>query len=132
MGQWGYDGYTLSPIVYTDLCACDKECVVELEFDAALMAAQPRLYGKQGVFARCRVLTPEFKERFAMSYDPYTMLPDEYLNVSQGPNFITEYPFEIVKWLNRYDESIEKCLPALKASKRVDEEFLRKLEAQLQ
>ncbi|MBQ5752942.1 MAG: DUF5110 domain-containing protein [Alistipes sp.] len=130
-GEWCYDGYTLSPIIYTDLYSCDKECVIELEFDSQAMAAQPRLYGKQGVFARCRVLTPEFKERYSTSYDPYAMLPDEYLNVSQAPNFITEYPFEIIKWLNRYDESIEKCLPSLKASGRVDEEFLSKLEAQL-
>jgi alpha-glucosidase len=130
-GEWCYDGYTLSPIIYTDLYSCDKECVIELEFDSQAMATQPRLYGKQGVFARCRVLTPEFKERYSTSYDPYAMLPDEYLNVSQAPNFITEYPFEIIKWLNRYDESIEKCLPSLKASGRVDEEFLSKLEAQL-
>lgn len=130
-GEWGYDGYTLSPIVYTDLCACDKECIVELVFDAEQMAAQPKLYGKQGIFARCRVLTPEFKERYATSYDPYTMLPDEYMNVSQTPNFITEYPRDVLKWIDRYEKGLAECVPALKASKRVDDEFLHKLEVQL-
>ena len=105
-GEWGYDGYSLSPIVYTDFCDCGKECVVELEFDSQLQMHQPRLYGKQGIFNRCVVLTPEFKERYAVSYDPYPLLPDEYMNVSQTPNFISEYPERIVEWLDRYEQSL--------------------------
>ena len=129
-GEWSYDGYTLAPIVYTDFCECDKECVVELEFDEQLLKHQPRLYGKQGIFNRCVVLTPEFKERYAISYDPYPLLPDEYMNVSQTPNFIMEYPEQIVKWLDRYDSSFEICVPALEKSGRVDAEFISKLKAQ--
>ncbi|MBQ6870337.1 MAG: DUF5110 domain-containing protein, partial [Alistipes sp.] len=129
-GEWGYDGYSLSPIVYTDLCDCNKECVVEIEFDSQLQKHQPRLYGKQGIFNRCVVLTPEFKERYAVSYDPYPLLPDEYMNVSQTPNFIVEYPERIVEWLDRYERSFEACIPALKASGRVDAEFISKLECQ--
>jgi alpha-glucosidase len=129
-GQWGYDGYSLSPIVYTDLCDCNKECVVEIEFDAELLHHQPRLYGKQGIFNRCVVLTPEFKESYAVSYDPYPLLPDEYMNVSQAPNFIMEYPTRIVEWLDRYEKSFEICIPALEKSGNVDAEFISKLKAQ--
>ena len=129
-GQWGYDGYSLSPIVYTELCDCDKECVVELEFDSELQRHQPRLYGKQGIFNRCLALTPEFKERYAVSYDPYPLLPDEYMNVSQSPNYITEYPERIVEWLDRYEKSFEICIPALEKSGNVDAEFITKLKAQ--
>ena len=129
-GQWGYDGYSLSPVVYTELCDCDKECVVELEFDMELQKHQPRLYGKQGIFNRCLALTPEFKERYAVSYDPYPLLPDEYMNVSQTPNYIVEYPERIVEWLDRYEKSFEICIPALEKSGHVDAEFITKLKAQ--
>ena len=129
-GEWGYDGYTLSPIVYTNLCDCDKECVVELAFDSIKQQHQTRLYGKQGIFNRCVHLTPEFKERYAVSYDPYPLLPDEYMNVSQTPNFIMEYPQRIVEWLDRYEQSFEECIPSLEKSGHVDAEFITKLKAQ--
>ena len=129
-GEWGYDGYTLSPIVYTNLCDCDKECVVELVFDSIKQQHQTRLYGKQGIFNRCVHLTPEFKERYAVSYDPYPLLPDEYMNVSQTPNFIMEYPQRIVEWLDRYEQSFEECIPSLEKSGHVDTEFITKLKAQ--
>ena len=131
-GQWGYDGYSLSPIVYTDLVDCSKDCVVELTFDPGLQQHQPRLYGKQGIFNRCVVLTPEFKESYAVSYDPYPLLPDEYMNVSQTPNFIMEYPSRIVEWLDRYEQSLEKCIPALEASGNVDAKFIVKLKRQFE
>ena len=129
-GEWSYDGYTLAPIVYTDMCECDKDCVVEVVFDSQLQQHQPRLYGKQGIFARCVDLTPEFKERYAKSYDPYPLLPDAYMNVSQSPNFITEYPQRIVEWLDRYDKNFEICIPTLESSGQVDAEFVQKLKAQ--
>ena len=131
-GQWGYDGYSLSPIIYTDFVDCNKDCVVELVFDSKLQKHQPRLYGKQGIFNRCVVLTPEFKERYAVSYDPYPLLPDEYMNVSQTPNFIMEYPARIVEWLDRYDQSFEKCIPTLEQSGNVDAEFIVKLKRQFE
>ena len=128
---WTYDGYSLAPVVRTGDCDCAEECVVELVFKAGDMAAQPRLYGKQGVFNRCVVLTPEFKEIYAVDYDPYTMLPDEYMNVSQIPNFITEYPAEISKWLDLYEENIEKVIPSLEALGFLDKDFIARLKAQL-
>ncbi len=131
-GEWSYDGYTLSPIVYTNLCDCDKECVVELAFDSIKQQHQTRLYGKQGIFNRCVHLTPEFKERYAVSYDPYPLLPDEYMNVSQTPNFIMEYPHRIVEWLDRYEQSFEECIPSLEKSGHVDTEFITKLKAQFE
>ena len=129
-GEWGYDGYTLAPVVYTDMCECNRDCVVEIIFDSQLQQHQPRLYGKQGIFARCVALTPEFKERYAKSYDPYPLLPDAYMNVSQSPNFITEYPQRIVEWLDRYDKSFDICIPTLESSGQVDAEFMHKLKAQ--
>ena len=129
-GEWSYDGYTLAPIVYTESMSVSKGCVVELTFDEAMQREQPRLYGLQRIFNRCVVLTPEFKERYAESYDPYPLLPDAYMNVSQAPNFIMEYPQQIVKWLDRYEDSKRKCVKTLRDSGHVDEQFLVKLEAQ--
>lgn len=129
-GEWSYDGYSLSPIVYTDMRDCDKECVVEIEFDPVQNQHQPRLYGKQGIFNRCVHLTPEFKESYAVSYDPYPLLPDEYMNVSQSPNYIMEYPERIVEWLDRYEQSMSICIDSLEKSGNVDAGFIEKLKAQ--
>lgn len=129
--EWTYDGYTLSPVIYTGMCPCDGNCIVEIEMNDGDMAAQPRLYGKQGVFNRCVVLTPEFKENFAANYDPWSMLPDEYMSVSQAPNYITEYPFEIHKWLDRYDKGIAELIPSLEKLGVLDADFIARLKAQL-
>ena len=131
VGEWSYDGYSLAPVVRTGDMLCNQECVVELTFDDEAMASQPRLYGKQGIFNRLVVLTPEFKQDFAANYDAYQMLPDEYLNVSQTPNFINEYPFDIVKWLDRYDANIDKFLPVLKEKHCLSDDFVARLQAQL-
>ena len=130
-GEWSYDGYSLAPVVRTGDMLCTQECVIELTFDDAAMTTQPRLYGKQGIFNRLVVLTPEFKQDFAANYDSYQMLPDEYLNVSQTPNFIAEYPFDIIKWLDRYDANIDKFLPVLKEKHCLSDDFIARLQAQL-
>ena len=130
--KWSYNGDDLAIEIAIANQACDKECVVEIEFDAEMARHQPRLYGKRGIFARCKELTPLFKERYADSYDPYSMLPDPYLNVSQTPNFITEHPERIVEWIERYEVNKANCVEALKALKTVDNYFLHKLEAQFE
>ena len=110
--------------------SCNKKVVVELTFDDEAMAQQPRLYGKQGIFNRCVVLTPEFKESYAESYDPYPLLPDEYMNVSQTPNFILEYPERIIEWIDRFEHNFEICIPSLEKSGNVDPAFITKLKRQ--
>ena len=128
---WTYDGYTLAPIVYLAERECGKECVVELVYDAEQMAAQPRLYGKQCVFNRCLTLTPEFKEVYAQYYDPYPLLPDAYMNVSQAPNFILEEPSKVLEYIDLYEQSLGKCIPALEALKVLPAEFIERMRTQL-
>ena len=130
--KWSYDGENLMVEVAVAERDCSRECAVELLFDAEQYAAQPRLYGKKGVFGRCKELTPMFKESYAVSYDPYAMLPDSYLNVSQTPNVITEFPQRILEWLDRYDANKAICVEKLKELKNVDEAFLNRLEAQFE
>ncbi len=128
---WTYDGYSLAPVVYLAERECDKECVVELCYDAEQVAAQPRLYGKQLVFNRCLVLSPEFKEVYAQYYDPFPLLPDAYMNVSQAPNFILEDPANVLEYIDRYEQSLEECVPTLKVMNVFPEEFIERMSAQL-
>lgn len=121
----------LRPIVYVPATSCSQECVVELTFDEQAVQQQSRLYGKQGVFRRFVTLTPEFKEEFAKNYDAYAMLPSEYLNVSQSPNFIMEYPQQIVEWLDRYDANIGLIVPALEKVGTLNPDFIRRLKVQI-
>lgn len=129
--EWGYDAYTLSPIVYTALQSTAEECVVRLEYTAEDIKQQPRLYGKQGIFNRCNYLTPKFKTSYNTSYDAYAMLPDAYLNVSQAPNFINESPSDIVSHIDVYERSLAICIESMRESNKVEDKMLYKLEQQL-
>lgn len=130
-GEWGYDAYTLSPVIYTEMVDTDKECVIRLEYSAEDLSQQPRLYGKQGIFNRCVHLTPEFKMSYNTGYDAYAMLPDAYLNVSQAPNFINESPADIMQHIDLYEQALATCIESMRAEGHVDKEMLHKLEQQL-
>ena len=103
-GQWTYDAYTLAPVVYTGEAACDRPLEVVLTFSEHAVTHQADLYGKSGVFKRCVDLTVEFKTEQG-KVEPYLMLPVEYLNVSQCPNFILEDPFRIADYLAAYEKN---------------------------
>ena len=101
-GEWTYDGYTLAPVIYTGTTACDAPVEIELAFDDYATAHQADLYGMSGVFKRCLDLTVEFKTEQGAHSEPYLMLPEEYLRVSQCPNFILEEPFRIAEFIGAY------------------------------
>ena len=101
-GEWTYDGYTLAPVIYTGTTACDAPVEIELAFDDYATAHQADLYGMSGVFKRGLDLTVEFKTEQGAHSEPYLMLPEEYLRVSQCPNFILEEPFRIAEFIRAY------------------------------
>ncbi|MBR2031529.1 MAG: hypothetical protein IKA04_04860, partial [Alistipes sp.] len=108
-----------------------KGCTVEIEFAEGDLAAQDRLYGIQGIVNRCVALTAEFKEAFAKAYDPYPLLPDFYMNVSQAPNFIMEYPQDIHKSIESYYKSLAECLVEMDKMEKLSSEFRERVKAQL-
>ena len=130
-GEWGYDGYTLAPYILVGEVDNAKGCTVEIEFAEGDLAAQDRLYGIQGIVNRCVALTAEFKEAFAKAYDPYPLLPDFYMNVSQAPNFIMEYPQDIHKSVENYNESLAECLVEMDKMEKLSSEFRERVKAQL-
>ena len=131
VGEWGYDGYTLAPYILLGEVDCTKGCTVEVEFTEGDIAQQSKLYGMQGIVTRCVALTAEFKESFAQYYDPYMLLPDFYMNVSQAPNFIMEFPQEIHKILVAYKKSLEECLVEIDKMEKFPEEFRARVKATL-
>ena len=131
IGEWGYDGYTLAPYILVGEVDNAKGCTVEIEFAEGDLAAQDRLYGIQGIVNRCVALTAEFKEAFAKAYDPYPLLPDFYMNVSQAPNFIMEYPQDIHKSVESYYKSLAECLVEMDKMEKLSSEFRERVKAQL-
>lgn len=131
VGEWGYDGYSLAPYILVGEIDNAKGCTVEIEFAEADMAAQPKLYGIQGIVNRCIALTAEFKEAYAAYYDPYPLLPDFYMNVSQAPNFINEAPAQIHESINNYYNSLKQCLVEMDKMDKFPVEFRERVKAQL-
>ncbi len=130
-GEWGYDGYALAPYILIGEIDNAKGCTVEVEFAEADLAQLDKLYGVQGIANRCVALTAEFKEEYAKHIDSGAMLPDFYMNVSQAPNFIMEYPQDIHKSIENYNESLAESLIEIDKMDKFTPEFRARVKAQL-
>ena len=130
-GEWGYDGYTLAPYILLGEIDNKKGCTVEVEFAEGDLAAQHKLYGMQGIVNRCVALTAELKEVYGKYYDPYPLLPDFYMNVSQAPNFIMEFPQDIHKSVENYYKSLAECLVEFEKMEKFPVEFRQRVKALL-
>ncbi len=110
-GDWTYDGLTLQPIIYTEMLPVAEDVEIVLDYGEG-QPYNEKLFGKQGIFRRCRELTPQFKEEAFMNGEGKQMLPEGYLKVSQCANFITEDPQNINKYIADFEDSLA-ALPAL-------------------
>ena len=128
-GEWTYDGYTLAPVIYTGTTACDAPVEIELAFDDYATAHQADLYGMSGVFKRCLDLTVEFKTEQGAHSEPYLMLPEEYLRVSQCPNFILEEPFRIAEFIGAYAKNKAALFEKTDSMTIIDDNFKQRLKA---
>ena len=123
VGEWGYDGYSLAPYIVVGEIDNAKGCTVEVEFVESDMVKQDRLYGLQGIANRCVSLTAEFKEAYAKYVDSGAMLPDYYMNVSQAPNFIMEYPQNIHESIDNYYKALSECIVEIDKIEKFSPEF---------
>ncbi len=128
-GEWTYDGYTLAPVIYTGTTACDAPVEIELAFDDYATAHQADLYGMSGVFKRCLDLTVEFKTEQGAHSEPYLMLPEEYLRVSQCPNFILEEPFRIAEFIGAYAKNKAALFEKTDSMTIIGDNFKQRLRA---
>ena len=128
-GEWTYDGYTLAPVIYTGTTACDAPGEIELAFDDYATAHQADLYGMSGVFKRCLDLTVEFKTEQGAHSEPYLMLPEEYLRVSQCPNFILEEPFRIAEFIGAYAKNKAALFEKTDSMTIIGDNFKQRLKA---
>ena len=126
-GEWGYDGYTLAPYIVVGEIDNKKGCVVEVEFAEGDLAQQDKLYGMQGIVNRCVALTAEFKMAYGEHYDSMAMLPDFYMNISQAPNFIMEFPQNIHKCVEEYNKSHAVCLSEIAKMDKFPVEFRQRV-----
>jgi alpha-glucosidase len=126
-GEWGYDGYTLAPYIVVGEIDNKKGCVVEVEFAEGDLAQQDKLYGMQGIVNRCVALTAEFKMAYGEHYDSMAMLPDFYMNISQAPNFIMEFPQNIHKCVEEYYKSHAVCLSEIVKMDKFPVEFRQRV-----
>ena len=128
-GEWTYDGYTLAPVIYTGTTACDAPVEIELAFDDYATAHQADLYVMSGVFKRCLDLTVEFKTEQGAHSEPYLMLPEEYLRVSQCPNFILEEPFRIAEFIGAYAKNKAALFEKTDSMTIIGDNFKQRLKA---
>jgi hypothetical protein len=102
-----------------------------VEFAEGDIAAQSKLYGLQGIANRSVILTAEFKEEFAKYYDSQSMLPDYFMNMSQSPNFIMEFPQEIHQHIENYHKALAECIEEIEKKDKFPVEFRERVKSQL-
>ncbi len=129
-GEWTYDGAALSPVVKLGNMPADSPLTVELCIRPEDMAREEELNGLAGLFARCNTLSEPFKMAQGM-YDRYKMLPQNYLDVSQCPNFITENPAGLFEYVDALRRSMSELDSFLDEYNLVDESFKTVLRARL-
>ena len=128
-GEWTYDGDTAATEIYTGTTTCDAPVEIELAFDDYATAHQADLYGMSGVFKRCLDLTVEFKTEQGAHSEPYLMLPEEYLRVSQCPNFILEEPFRIAEFIGAYAKNKAALFEKTDSMTIIGDNFKQRLKA---
>ena len=128
-GEWTYDNDTATTEIYTGTTACDAPVEIELAFDDYATAHQADLYGMSGVFKRCLDLTVEFKTEQGAHSEPYLMLPEEYLRVSQCPNFILEEPFRIAEFIGAYAKNKAALFEKTDSMTIIGDNFKQRLKA---
>lgn len=126
-GEWTYDAYTLAPVIYLPPSPCAEPIEVILTLDDYAVQNQAILYGKSGVFKRCLELTPEFKLEQGRFGETYLLLPEEYLRVSQCPNFIQEDPAHIADYLAAYERSIPQLFEKADSMSIIGDRFRQRL-----
>jgi hypothetical protein len=102
-----------------------------VEFAEGDLAKLDKLYGMQGIVNRCVALTAEFKMAYGEHYDSMAMLPDFYMNISQAPNFITEFPHNIHKCVEEYYKAHSECLVEIAKMDKFPVEFRQRVKALL-
>ena len=128
-GEWTYEAYTLSPIIYLDDVPADETLVVELILPHG--RCDEELYGLQKTFLRCKNISEPYKNEQGLK-DRRKMLPIEYLKVSQCPNFIMEDPQKIFRYVDDMKVNIVAYAEYLKGeTPLITDEFKRKLSAQI-
>lgn len=128
-GQWTYDAYKLSPVVYIDNVPVGKTLEVELTLPEG--RSDSELDGLPGLFGRCRALSEPYKNVTGLK-DRRIMLPIEYLKVSQCPNFIMEDPQGIFKYVDDLKVNLVKYGEYLGGeTPLVTDEFKAVLKAQI-
>ena len=73
-------------------------------------------------------LTRDFAEQGAHS-EPYLMLPEEYLRVSQCPNFILEEPFRIAEFIGAYAKNKAALFEKTDSMTIIGDNFKQRLKA---
>ena len=116
----------------TFAAACIANALVEREVGVRLITlgeALLNLYGMSGVFKRCLDLTVEFKTEQGAHSEPYLMLPEEYLRVSQCPNFILEEPFRIAEFIGAYAKNKAALFEKTDSMTIIGDNFKQRLKA---
>ena len=126
-GQWTYDAYNLSPIVYLKDVPVAETLTVELILPSG--RSDQELNALKGIFSRCNKIAEPYKNEQGLK-DRRIMLPIEYLKVSQCPNFIMADPQNIFKYVDEMKANLPKYEKYLEGeTPLISDEFKARLKA---
>ena len=123
---WGYDGNQLQATIWLTETPADQplEIVCTFEGEQGVTITD----GKKGLIRRIMKLTPEAKYNFAALKIKDLQLPSEFMNIAQCGSYITEDPFNAVKYLQAMD--IQAMNDKLNSWDKLSADFKAKVSSQ--
>ncbi len=125
---WGYSGEDLALTLYIASHPADTPLYITFDFGED-MQKRDIIYGKKGLIKRMMSLTPETKLIFQEYVDHNMQLPSPFLNLAQCGSYITEDPFNALRYLETIDG--EAMVKNYATWKKLPVEFKQKSEVQL-
>ncbi|MGM9768569.1 MAG: TIM-barrel domain-containing protein [Candidatus Cryptobacteroides sp.] len=125
---WGYSGQDLAVVIYLPEESAGKKVRVDVRYDAEAVNSREMFYGAKGIIRRFMALTPEVKLAYARYVDICLQLPMPFLTFSQCGSFITEDPFNAVRYIEALDTEMLK--KELDSRQKFPEQFKQKLVSQ--
>ncbi len=129
-GQWGYDARSLQPVVYIGPSDVDRDLEIVLDYEG-VEGDPASVYGRKGLFNRCRVLTPDFKIEQALHGGGHLLDPTEYLKVSQCASAIMEDPASASRHLAECDDNLNRLPSVIDSMKIIGDDFKTRLKKQI-
>jgi alpha-glucosidase (family GH31 glycosyl hydrolase) len=125
-GYWSYRGMDLQTHIFIPLTNCNRETVIELNYDKTVFSSTIDLKNKVAIFKRMPKVMEMLKYE-SSRVDWGAALPDEVLFIEQTPTRIDYDPKNTIQYLHEMESALPRMLVALRNIKDVNPDTIENI-----